>query len=273
MEEQQSPRRRGSVRKPEGTSTAEVNDFSVMRKKPDERKTHVYLVRKGAGIYLSLPQNSLTIYDEKTSNVRSIRYCPNEPSIFVDEQSQNALREQIVFRNGILAVPHTKPNLVAFMNAHPSNAVNGGNLFYLMDNQKTAEEEVDVEFKIHEAVGMVREKPISDLLPVALYLGIDINQDNMGIKRELVREAKSNPDKFMKMFDNPSVKTRSAIIQASDFQILDSRADGMYWYDTGRLIVSTPAGMDSVDVMTRFCLTEKGAPVYEQIVSQLTGIA
>jgi hypothetical protein len=120
---------------------------------------------------------------------------------------------------------------------------------------------------------MVREKPISDLLPVALYLGIDINQDNMGIKRELVREAKSNPDKFMKMFDNPSVKTRSAIIQATDFQILDSRADGMYWYDTGRLIVSTPAGMDSVDVMTRFCLTEKGAPVYEQIVSQLTSIA
>ena len=268
------PRRRGTVRKPEGeATTSSANDFNIKRKKSDDKKTHIYIIGKGAGIYLSLPQNSLTVYDEQRNTVRSIRYCPNEPSIYVDEQSPNALREQIVFRNGLLAVPHTQPNLIAFLNAHPSNIANGGTLFYLMDNAKTAEEEVDVEFKQHEAVGMIREKSIADLLPVALYLGIDINQDNIGIKRELLREAKANPDKFIKMFDNPSVKTRSAIIQAVDFQILDNRADGMYWYDSARLIVSTPAGMDSIDVMTRFCLTEKGASVYEQIVSQLSAIA
>ena len=86
-------------------------------------------------------------------------------------------------------------------------------------------------------------------------------------------EAKNNPTGFVKMFDNPAVRTRSAIMQASDFQILDNRSDGMYWFDSGRLIVSTPAGMDSVDVMTRFCLTEKGAPVYEQILERLESIA
>ena len=74
------------------------------------------------------------------------------------------------------------------------------------------------------------------------------------------------------MCDNPQVKTRSAVMQAVDFQILRNSSEGMYWFDSNRLIVSTPAGMDSVDVMTRFCLTEKGAPVYEQILARLNDI-
>jgi hypothetical protein len=187
-----------------------TNDFTVKQVKSNERKTYIYVIDKGAGIYLSLPQNSITVYDESSNTVRSIRYCPNEPSIYTDDQSANALREHIVFREG--------------------------------------------------------------LLPVALFLGINVNQETMGIKRELLREAKSNPVGFVKMFDNPQVKTRSAIMQAIDFQILRNSAEGMYWFDSNRLIVSTPAGMDSVDVMTRFCLTEKGAPVYEQILARLNDI-
>lgn len=252
----------------------EAKSFVARQKKGDDnKKTYIYTIEKGGGIYFSLPQNAVTVYDESKNTVRSIRYCPNEPSIFVDEQSPNAVREHVVFRKGLLAVPYTQPNLVAYLNAHPSNVANGGVLFRLMDDQKKAEVEVDVEFKIHEAVGLIREKSISELLPVAIYLGININQENMGIKRELLLEAKTNPTEFIKMFDNPAVKTRSAIMQACDFQILDNRSDGMYWFDSARLIVSTPAGMDSVDVMTRFCLTEKGSPVYEQILERLEAVA
>ena len=268
-------------RRPRQESTGEAvapelaaKEFVVKQKKSDNSKrAYIYTIEKGGGIYFSLPQNALTVYDESKNTVRSIRYCPNEPSIFVDEQSANAVREHVVFRKGLLAVPHTQPNLIAYLNAHPSNVANGGNLFRLMDDTKKAEVEVDMEFKIHEAIGLIREKSIADLLPVAIYLGINIDQDNMGIKRELLMEAKNNPTGFVKMFDNPAVRTRSAIMQASDFQILDNRSDGMYWFDSGRLIVSTPAGMDSVDVMTRFCLTEKGAPVYEQILERLESIA
>jgi len=71
------------------------------------------------------------------------------------------------------------------------------------------------------------------------------------------------------MFDDPRVKTRSAVIQAMDFQILAGKPDGVYWFDSGRLIISVPAGQDPTDIMVRFCLTEKGASVYEEIVSRL----
>jgi hypothetical protein len=47
------------------------------------------------------------------------------------------------------------------------------------------------------------------------------------------------------------------------------KPDGVYWFDSGRLIISVPAGQDPTDMMVRFCLTEKGAAVYEELVSRL----
>lgn len=250
-----------------------TKDYTIKQKLPERKTTFVYTLIKGGGIWYSLPQNGITLFDDALNTVRQIRYCPSEPSIYVDEQSDNALRQHVVFENGLLSVPYTKPNLIKYLDSHPSNKQNGGGAFMLVDNDKTAEEELDVEFKQHEAISLVREKDISELLPVAMYLSINISQESLGIKRDLLRHAKGNPTAFIKMFDNPMVKMRSAVMQAGEFQILDSRVDGMYWFDSGRLIVSTPAGMNTEDVMTRFCNTEKGAPVYEQIVARLNEIA
>jgi hypothetical protein len=89
------------------------------------------------------------------------------------------------------------------------------------------------------------------------------------IRREMLREAKSSPATFIAMFDDPRVKTRSAVIQSNDFQIISCKPDGVYWFDSGRLIISVPAGQDPKDMMVRFCLTEKGASVYEELISRL----
>ena len=71
------------------------------------------------------------------------------------------------------------------------------------------------------------------------------------------------------MFDNPQVL--GTIMNAVDFQILRADADGLKWYDSGKLIVSTPVGQDTMDTATRFCLT-KGAIVFEEIERQLSKI-
>jgi ATP-dependent RNA circularization protein (DNA/RNA ligase family) len=72
--------------------------------------------------------------------------------------------------------------------------------------------------------------------------------------------------------DNPYVRSMSAIKQAVDYNIIKSKEDGMYWMDSGRLIVTTPVGQDTIQVMTRFCMTEKGASVYDEIVNRLEKI-
>jgi hypothetical protein len=233
---------------------------------PDLQK--IYEIPYGGGIVCKIKSES-TVYDKETRQVRGIRYRPNEPSVYMDEQSNNARREHIIFRNGMLIVPENKPNLAQYLDLHPQNRGNGGDLFQLVERSRNVQAQVDREFLLHDAVALVRNKELDELLAVAVALGINIQQKTIEIRRELLTEAKANPEAFMKMFDDPRVKCRSAVIQSHDFQIISLRPDGVYWFDSGRLILSVPAGQDPTDIMVRFCLTEKGASVYEELVSRL----
>ena len=254
-------------------STVSTSKTKVKRNLVDDAKRDkVYAINRGGGIWYKLKQNNITIFDEETGRVRQLRYSPNEMSILADEQSENIIREQIVFINKNLLVQYTKPNLQKYLDLHPDNIANGGKVFHLVDTEKKATVELDKEFMALDAVGMVRDKSIDELLPVAMYLGIDTNQKNMEIKRELLQEAKANPKRFIEMFDNPVVKVKSTIMSAVDFQILRADQDGLKWYDSNRLIVATPAGQDTIDIATRFCLSEKGAMVLDEIESQLSKI-
>lgn len=254
-------------------STVSTSKTKVKRNLVDDAKRDkVYTINKGGGIWYKLKQNNITIFDEETGRVRQLRYSPNEMSVWADEQSENIIREQVVFINKNILVQYTKPNLQKYLDLHPDNIANGGKVFHLVDTEKKATVELDQEFMALDAVGLVRDKSIDELLPVAMYLGIDTNQKNMEIKRELLREAKANPKRFIEMFDNPVVKVKSTIISAVDFQIVRADNDGLKWYDTNRLIVATPAGQDTIDIATRFCLSEKGAMVLEEIETQLSKI-
>ena len=168
--------------------------------------------------------------------------------------------------------PDHESNLAEFLDKHPGNAANGGHTFKLIDKNASAEEMLEQEFSQHEAVSLVRDKSIDELLPVAMYLDININQKNAEIKRELLAEAKSNPTRFIQLFDNPQVRCRSAVMQAVDFQILNAKADGMYWYDSNRLIVSAPVGTDPIEVTTRFFMTDKGMTAYDRVLEELDKI-
>lgn len=254
-------------------STVSSSSTKVKRQLVDDsKKDKVYTITKGGGIWYKLKQNNITVFDEETKSVRQLRYSPNEMSVWADEQGENIIREQIAFIQKNILVPYTKPNLQKYLDLHPDNVANGGKVFNLVDTEKKATVELDKEFIMLDAVGMVRDKSIDELLPVAMYLGIDTNQRNMEIKRELLMQAKSNPKRFIEMFDNPVVKVKSTIISAVDFQILRADNDGLKWYDSNRLIVATPAGQDTIDIATRYCLSEKGAMVLEEIENQLSKI-
>ena len=232
-------------------------------------KTVEYEIPKRAGVVYMLPQKGVTVYDEEQDTVREIRYCPNEPSIWVDEQSDNAIKESVAFREGKLFVPREKPNLKKFLDLHPFNISNGGKLFKEVDKRRDAEMELQREFKLTEAVSMVRDKDIQELLPIALYFKVNINQPTAEIRYNLLNIAKKKTQEFIEAFDSPQVTTRASIQQARDYQIINVKDNGCYWFDSNSLIVSVPVGQDPMDVMVRFCLTEKGAPVLGDIEERL----
>jgi len=262
--------------KAETTAVAEApvakKTLPIKRKEVVNQNAEYELLRKSGVVYM-LPQKGVTVYDEEKDSVRELRYCPNEPSVWRDEQSENATRQSVIFREGKLFVPKSQPNLRIFMEKHPFNSENGGNMFQLVDKKRDAEKELQKEFLLTDAVSMVRDKDIQDLLPVAMYFGININTSVSDIRFNLLRIAKTKTQEFIESFDSPQVKTRSILQQASDYQIIKLNKDSVKWFDTNQMIVSVPVGQDPLDVVTRFCLTEKGASVLSMLEDRLERLA
>lgn len=269
-----TPKRRSTGRPATAKSSATVaKKTPVIKRKEEEAQHKEYEIEKGGGIVFMLPQKGLTVYDKEKDTVREIRYCPNEPSIYVDEQSENAVKQSVVFRLGKLFVPKDKPNLRKFLEVHPLNKTNGGSLFKEVDKRKDAEAELIKEFSVTEAVSMVRDKDINELLPVAMYFNVNINKPVSEIRYDLLQIAKRKPSEFIESFDSPQVMARSIVKQAEQYQIINIKKDGCYWFDSNSLIVSVPVGQDPTDVMVRFCLTEKGASVLSDLEDKLEKLA
>jgi hypothetical protein len=225
------------------------------------------LIKKSGATFLMQQKN---VMNNTSGVLREIRYCPNEPSIYRDEQNDASVRKAIIFTEGRLFVPPEKPNLTAYLDAHPDNKQNGGNRFYLVDDRKDAQQKLEREFETHDAVGLVRTKELDELLSVAVSYGMNIDRPVTEIKHDLMVVAKKNPKKFIMSFDNPVVDMKTKVTQAIKYQVIKVDKRGAYWYDTGKLIVSVPEGKDAKDVLTRYCLTESGAALVAEIDRQLS---
>jgi hypothetical protein len=249
--------------------TNKTPDFKSSAKKNNLTVEYNTLSSSGA-IYMM--RNTVTsIVDPKTGKLRAIRYCEMEPSIYVDEQSENSVKSTIIFNFGRLFVDGKKPNLRDFLDAHPQNEANGGSLFKRVDYESKARESLDQEFELVEAVSMVRDKSIDELLPVAIAFGLNTDAQVSEIKYDLLQIAKANPKTFIQSFDNPSVKTKAKIKKASMYQVIKLDDDYVRWFDTNKVIISVPAGQDPTDVMVRYCMTEAGAAVFAEIERQTEG--
>jgi hypothetical protein len=170
---------------------------------------------------------------------------------------------------GNLVVRGDQPNLQAYLDVHPQNRANGGGMFYLVDKTKNVENEIDKEFLVNDAINMLRNKDLDEILAVALAYGMDVNRPTSEIKHDLLQKAKKSPQTFMESFDNPVVAMKSKIRQAVSYNIIKTSQDSVKWFDTNKIIVSVPAGQDPVDVFVRYCMTEAAAPVVAEIERQL----
>ena len=201
-----------------------IPDVSAMPK--------TYQVVNGANYILKISSKNVRVFDKETNQVRAIRYCPLENSVFMDEQSQGSRVGHVMFEDKYLIVPVSKPNLQNFMDLHPGNVANGGNIFKLVNKEENFEQDIESEFKISDAISIIKARPMDELLPVALALNINTNQKDLAIKHALIKLAKSNPDKFLSTLDSPMVNARSVVSQSLDFQIIEDRNGAVVWFDT-----------------------------------------
>jgi hypothetical protein len=276
-------RRTGGQSKPQDAVAKEVvmeapkpqpkKQPTTFKRSLDNNSNQVYESLTNKGPAYMLMSRKLSVYDPETDSIRTARYCPSENSIWQDEQSENSRTEPIIFRDGYLTVMHNKPNLRKFLQIHPSNVANGGNQFKLMDKGLEAQDVVDKEFEMFDAISLVKNSETNDLLAVALFYRMNINRQMTEIKRDLLMKAKESPKSFIESFNDPIVKCKATIKQALDYQIIKDSRDSVRWYDSNSIIVSVPHGQDSIDILSRFCMTDKGSLVLADIKTQLEGLA
>ena len=274
---QQTRRAPGRPKKTEAAA-APVVEKKVTKRPPIIRKEQVndtveYEVINGGGIVYMLPQQGTTVHDKETDTVRELRYCPNENSVWADEQGPRAMKKSVIFRDGKIFVDSSKPHLRKFLELHPGNLKNGGTSFKLVDKKVDAQKELDKEFLVTAAVAMVRATDITDLFAVALYFKVNINAPTSEIRHNLLRIAKSKPKEFIESFDSPTVRTRAILKQAADYQIIKMERSACKWFDSNTQIVSVPVGQAPTAVLTRFCLTEKGSTVLADSEARLERLA
>jgi len=271
--EQTTKRRATSTAKTESevkeAPVKQVKKSAPIKRKVEAPTSRVYQTVNGGGIVHMIQSKGITIFDEESGQVREMRYCPNEPSIWRDEQSDSARKEAVVFRNGNLIVPRTKPNLMEYLDRHPGNQANGGNNFKMVDNKKDAQINLEKEFSVSEAIIAVRDKSIEELLPIAIYFGMNIDRNASEIRFDLLQRAKKNPSEFLGAFDSPIVKVRALVKQCQSYQIIALKEDGAYWFDSNKMIVANPAGHDCDDTLSRFLMTEKGATTHSSLEERL----
>lgn len=288
MENKQTKRTKGLSKPGETMGAATASPTTMEAPKPQAPKAKaaprikqnitettatLYEAFKNKGPAYMIMTRNVRVHDKETDKVRFASFCPAEPSIWKDEQSPTSKTVPVIFRNGYLTIGTSNPTLRQFMEIHPGNKANGGNQFAVVNKRIEAEDELNKEFEIHEAINLIKETDFNDLLAVALYFKVNIDKKSSEIKYDLLKIAKKQPTQFVQAFDDPMVKTRAILRQADDYQLIKVNKDSVRWFDSNSLIVSVPHGQDPTTILVRFCLTEKGASVLTDIEDQLERLA
>lgn len=256
-----------------------------MAKRKEVAKAKVYRLtddRSGESCMIKTgKKGSLTVYDEELKARRAIRHCPNQRTIFMEDQDKFALVEPIIFQYGYLTVPADQPITMAFLDAHPSNTANGGGWFEAVDEEQEAKDSIEIEelqTDLKYAVRQMSKKKdgIHELSATAsVILGSVSEAMTMGVeqlKRVIYNEIDSRPHSFtddngnITIFEDDVVKRKYIILRALKDGVLRKSPNGraMLWEDK-KLIATAPRSVDLIEYFSDFLTTDEGVIVLEEI--------
>lgn len=222
--------------------------------------------------------NNLIIHDKTTNDTRAIKHCPNEKSIFVDEQSKLGVVQSIVFINGVYNVKGTDVRTHEFLEVHPGN----GTTFEEINQSADAEEMLEWEDLILDMKTIIRKKAreengVEELRILVSALTSDIGSTAKMSQSQLRYAAfelvESNPNRFLNdegeisIFDDSDI-TRKAISNnafSSGTVTLSPDARQILWSDNKAPICSVPQGRSYSQFFADYLKTDDGIEVMKEL--------
>lgn len=220
----------------------------------------------------------ILIFDEDTNRNRAIRHCPGERSIFVDEQSDNAVVQPIIFLKGLLDTKATDVITQQFLDSHPKN----GGVFALIDTAADATDIADVEelkidvkqairAKAKEETGMEELRIITAVL--ISNAAEAAKMEDAQVKNSLYSLVDENVKRFVddageiSIFDDVQIKRAAITQQAFNSGKIQVSADGskIMWADNKATICLIPVGQNHMEFFAKYLGTEEGLQVAVEI--------
>lgn len=260
---------------------------SYEREAPRDRDTGELTTNPYPVIFM-LPNGGVAL-DSETGEYRRWRYVYGYDSIWEDEQiptpSKLQLEDQrnyIEFRKGLLKVVGTNKALLKALLVQDSfegNEIpveNVPKLFRQVD--ETADlikegEDLDIEYK---ALKFANESDMSEMLPVAMALGIDVSnaeEDAPQIRIKFLKKAKENPKAFVRQTLDPRNKIKYIMTMALQKGIISGsvKEHELVMVDTGVGLFPINSFKDISEQLTTMVMSndDKATKLYEQLKKQI----
>lgn len=249
----------------------------------DDFTCPVYILKVGRNKRLTILDDSNK--DRAKWRNRAIRHCPNESSIFMDEQSEHAVVEPIIIEGGYKTVKADDITTMKFLDNHPDNVSNGGAIFELVDDEKEAGFEISREELVSDLIQTVKDKEkekegIYDLLSVVAVLKGNVAEatamSSSELKRTLYGYIQSDPELFVDeagnitIFADEQIKRKYIVLRAINEGVLVVAADkrSVMWGSNKSVIVAVPRAINPVDFFADFLESDEGMLVLNEISSR-----
>jgi len=244
------------------------------KKEPNnwERKDRkYYLTNNLTPLTLTIPskhtrKHALLWYDEELGKQREIRYATNQDSPFVDEQKGEVTLGHIVFNEGHLIVPKEKQNLQKLLSLyHPSLS----KIYAEFDPVENANDELDILDMQVDAMNAARNIDV-DLAEAILRTEMGSSVTSMStkeLKRDLLIFARSNPQLFIELANDPNVQLRNFAIKATEAGIIILAQDqrSFRWATNDKKLMNVPFDENPYSAMAAFFKTDEGVEIFKSI--------
>lgn len=233
----------------------------------------------------------ITLFEDKSKKGkpeyynRAIRHCPNEKSVYIDEQSEFAVVEPIVFDKGYFTVTPRQPATLKFLELHPHNVANGGKLFEKVDVEANAVEALEEEDLIYDLKTVVKQKEKEEEGLVSLQALAAVIEGSYAIVKDMkmsqlrqiiYRAINTNPYAFIDEDNNPTLfegetQRKFITLKAIGEGLIVLSTDGrtFTWGDNKASIVSVPSGQEPRQYFSEYLETDDGMLVLEKLMKML----
>tara|TARA_Y100000004_G_scaffold6477_1_gene7382 strand:- start:19797 stop:20561 length:765 start_codon:yes stop_codon:yes gene_type:complete len=236
-----------------------------------EIKDRVYrLLTKRKPVVRMVKARNIYWFDEEAGYEKELKYCENQKTVFVEDMKGPQRLGQIIFRDGQLVVPREKTTLQKLLSMyHPGL----NNLYYEVDNEKEAEDELDMFEMEMDALQAAMEMEIEHAEAILrTEVGNRVSEmKSKELKRDLYIFAKQNPQLFLELANDDNLEVRNKGIKAVEAGIITLSEDQrtFKWSSTGRKLIEVPFDENPYSALAAWFKTDDGIDVYKSVEKQL----